>query len=93
MSSPRGDCDLESLSLPSEDDYVRAYCARRGLIEVPNLDFYIAVCMFRLAAIFHGIRGRVARGTALSPQARKYAAEVEGMAKAAWAQAQRAECE
>lgn len=83
--------DLQALGLPSEADYVRAYCARRGLAELPNLDFYLAFCMFRLAAIFHGIRGRVARGTAVSPQAKKYAAEVEAMAKAAWAQAERAE--
>jgi aminoglycoside phosphotransferase (APT) family kinase protein len=84
-------CDLGALGLPSEGDYVRAYCARRGLADLPHLDFYMAFCMFRLAAIFHGIRGRVARGTAVSPQAQKYAAEVEGMAQAAWAQAERAE--
>ncbi len=84
-------CDLEALGVPSEEAYVRAYCDRRGLKGVPNLDFYMAFCMFRLAAIFHGIRGRVARGTAVSPQAQKYAAEVEAMAKAAWAQAERAE--
>ena len=82
--------DLSALGIPSESDYVRAYCERRGLSDVPHLDFYIAFCMFRLAAIFHGIRGRVARGTAVSPQAKRYAAEVEGMAKAAWEQAKRA---
>jgi aminoglycoside phosphotransferase (APT) family kinase protein len=83
-------CDLEALGIPSEEAYVRAYCERRGLKSLPSLDFYLAFCMFRLAAIFHGIRGRVARGTAVSPQAKKYAAEVEGMAQAAWAQARRA---
>ena len=29
--------------------------------------------MFRLAGIFHGIRSRVVRGTAVSAQARRYA--------------------
>lgn len=82
-------CDVTALGLPSEESYVRAYCDRRDLVNVPHLDFYVAFCMFRLAAIFHGIRGRVARGTAVSPQAQKYAAEVEGMAAAAWAQAER----
>ena len=81
--------DLAALGIPFEDDYVRAYCARRGLASIPGLDFYMAFCMFRLAAIFHGIRGRVARGTAVSPQAKKYATEVEGMARAAWTQAER----
>jgi aminoglycoside phosphotransferase (APT) family kinase protein len=83
-------CDLEALGIPSEEACVRAYCDRRGIPGVPHLDFYMAFCMFRLAAIFHGIRGRVARGTAVSPQAKKYAAEVESMARAAWAQAERA---
>lgn len=82
--------DTMALGVPAESEYVQAYCRRRGLPGMDNLDFYLAFCMFRLAAIFHGIRGRVVRGTAVSPQARKYAAEVEGMAELAWAQAQRA---
>lgn len=83
--------DLAALGLPAESAYVQAYCARRGIAGIPNLDFYLSFCMFRLAAIFHGIRGRFVRGTAVSPQAQKYAAEVEGMAAAAWAQALRAQ--
>lgn len=82
--------DTAALAVPSESEYAQAYCRRRKLPGIDNLDFYLAFCMFRLAAIFHGIRGRVVRGTAVSPQARKYAAEVEGMADLAWAQAQRA---
>ncbi len=82
--------DVTALGLPSEHEYVGAYCRRRGIAAVPDLDFYLAFCMFRLAAIFHGIRGRVARGTAVSPQARRYAAQVAGMAALAWQQAQRA---
>jgi aminoglycoside phosphotransferase (APT) family kinase protein len=82
--------DVAALGLPSEHEYVGAYCRRRGIASLPDLDFHLAFCMFRLAAIFHGIRGRVARGTAVSPQARRYAAEVEGMAALAWQQAQRA---
>lgn len=83
--------DLAAMGLPSEQEYVRAYCRRRGLPGIAHLDYYLTYCMFRLAAIFHGIRGRVVRGTAVSPQARKYAAEVEGMASVAWAQALRTE--
>jgi aminoglycoside phosphotransferase (APT) family kinase protein len=79
--------DVAALGLPSEAEYVAAYCRRRGLATLPHLDFYLAFCMFRLAAIFHGIRGRVVRGTAVSPQAQRYAAEVAGMAELAWRQA------
>jgi aminoglycoside phosphotransferase (APT) family kinase protein len=75
---------------PSEADYVATYCRRTGREGIPNLDFYIAFNMFRLAAIFHGIKGRLARGTAASAHAREYAAGVGGMAELGWAQARRA---
>jgi aminoglycoside phosphotransferase (APT) family kinase protein len=82
--------DTDALGVPSEADYVAAYCSRTGRAEIAHLDFYVAFNMFRLAAIFHGIRGRLARGTAASAQAREYAAGVEWMAKMGWAQVQRA---
>ena len=80
--------DLAALGLPREDEYVSWYCERRGIAEVPHLDFYLTFCLFRLAGIFHGIRARVTRGTAASAQARKYAAEVEKIAELGWLQAQ-----
>lgn len=61
--------DLAALNLPSERDYVAAYCARTGRAEIPNYAFYIVFNFFRMAAIFHGIKGRVIRGTASSAQA------------------------
>lgn len=78
--------DLAALNIPSEREYVEAYCRRTGRADIPNLDFYIAFCMFRLAGIFHGIRGRVVRGTAVSARAREYAQHVETVADLAWAQ-------
>jgi aminoglycoside phosphotransferase (APT) family kinase protein len=82
--------DIDALGIPSEADYVAAYCSRTGRADIAHLDFYVAFNMFRLAAIFHGIKGRLARGTAASAQAREYAAGVEWMAEMAWAQVQRA---
>jgi aminoglycoside phosphotransferase (APT) family kinase protein len=61
--------DLERLNLPAESEYVAAYCRRTGREAIPHYGFYIAFNLFRLAAIFHGIRGRVIRGTAASAQA------------------------
>jgi hypothetical protein len=46
--------------------------------------------MFRLAGIFHGIRSRVVRGTAVNARAREYATFTDSLAELAWAQAQRA---
>lgn len=80
--------DLAALGLPTEREYVAAYCARRGLSELPSLEYYLAFCMFRLAGICHGIAGRVQRGTAVSPEARKYAAQAAPLAELAWQTAQ-----
>jgi len=65
--------DLDALNVPSEQAYIAAYCRRTGREEIPNWPFYIAFNFFRLAAIFHGIKGRVIRGTAASAHARERA--------------------
>lgn len=62
--------DLQALNLPSEAEYVEGYRRRRGLKAVSDLDFYVAFNLFRLSAIFHGIKARIARGTASSAHAR-----------------------
>ena len=63
--------DVAALGLPSEDEYLAAYCRRRGMDGMPGYDFYVAFNFFRLAAILHGIKGRVLRGTAsVGPGAR-----------------------
>jgi aminoglycoside phosphotransferase (APT) family kinase protein len=87
------DADLAALNIPTEADYVRRYCAGTG--RAPDdvaaiMDFCIAYNMFRLAAIVHGIRGRVARGTASNPHAKAMAQTVEPLAERAWEQALKA---
>ena len=81
--------DLVTLGIPTEDESVATYCRLTGRDGLPDLDFYLAFSLFRLAGIFHGIRGRVLRGTAVSARARDYAALTEAMAELAWAQARR----
>ncbi len=79
--------DLAKLQIPPEDEYVEAYCRRTGRQGIAHLDFYMAFNMFRLAAIFHGIKGRLARGTAASAHAQEYARGVGWMAELGWHQA------
>lgn len=81
--------DLRALNIPTEAEYVAAYCRRTGRDEIADLDFYVCFTMFRLAAIFHGIKGRAARGTASSARAQDYAAGVGWLAELAWRQTQR----
>jgi aminoglycoside phosphotransferase (APT) family kinase protein len=85
-----GGADLEALNIPSEKDYLAAYCQRTGQAEMPGYDFYIAFNFFRLAAIFHGIKGRVIRGTASSKQATKRVAVLPELMELAWHQAKKA---
>ncbi|WP_221796757.1 phosphotransferase [Aquisediminimonas sediminicola] len=82
--------DLEALNIPSEEEYLGAYCRRTGRAAMPAYDFYIAFNFFRLAAIFHGIKGRAIRGTAASAQAKERAASFPELARIAWEQAVRA---
>ncbi|SFR88401.1 phosphotransferase [Sphingomonas jatrophae] len=78
--------DIRRLGIPTEEEYVGAYCRRTGREGVPDLDFYIAFNFFRLAAIFHGIKGRVLRGTAASAQARARVAVLPELMALAWSQ-------
>jgi len=79
--------DISGLNIPSEADYVAAYCARTGRDGIPDLDFYMAFNLFRLAGIVHGIKGRVVRGTATSAHASQMAGSLDMLAELGWAQA------
>jgi aminoglycoside phosphotransferase (APT) family kinase protein len=82
-----GGADLAALNLPTEADYLAAYCRRTGRSGMPGYGFYLAFNFFRLAAIFHGIKGRVLRGAAASAQAAERAEAFPELARLAWAQA------
>jgi aminoglycoside phosphotransferase (APT) family kinase protein len=56
--------DWRSLGIPDEQEQVRRYCALRGLDGVPHWDFYIAINIFKLAAIAQGAYKRAVDGIA-----------------------------
>jgi aminoglycoside phosphotransferase (APT) family kinase protein len=78
--------DLRALNIPSEAEYIAAYCRRTGRAGIADYGFYLAFNFFRLAAIFHGIKGRVARGTAASAQAAERVRVLPELAELAWRQ-------
>jgi aminoglycoside phosphotransferase (APT) family kinase protein len=82
--------DLSALNIPSAEAYVAAYCQRTGRDGVPDLAFYLAYNMFRLAAITHGIQGRVVKGTASSEHARQMGQATPILANLAWSWAEKA---
>ena len=82
--------NIDALGLPCEEKYLERYCERRGLSGMPHYNYYIAFGFFRIAAILHGIKGRVIRGTAASAQAKERARRFPDLAALAWEQARRA---
>ena len=89
-----GGLDVQSLGIPSEDEYIRRYCARTGLTTPDALkadwNFYLAYNLFRIAAILQGIAKRVEAGTASSAQAVSSGAGAKPLAQLAWSFAQKA---
>jgi aminoglycoside phosphotransferase (APT) family kinase protein len=82
--------DLPGLGIPSEEDYVAAYCRRTGREGIPAFDYLMVFNMFRLAAIIHGIKGRLVRGSASSAHAEATVQALEPLAALAWSEAQKA---
>lgn len=72
--------DLKSLNIPTEEEYIAAYCRRTGIKEIKNWNYYMAFNLFRVSAIVFGIMGRVKDGTAASQQARETSALAEPLA-------------
>jgi aminoglycoside phosphotransferase (APT) family kinase protein len=66
-----GGIDRAALGLPSEEDYVAAYCRRRGLNGIGNWSFFLAFSFFRLAAICQGVYRRALDGNASNPEKAK----------------------
>ena len=77
--------------VPDEQAYLAAYCARTGRDAMPDYGYYLAFNFFRLAAIFHGIKARVIRGTASSANAAERAKAFPALAEIAWSLANSAQ--
>ena len=61
--------DLKAMGIPSEEEFVAAYCKRVGRASVPDLMFFVAFSFFRGAAISQGIAMRAKLGNASGPDA------------------------
>lgn len=81
--------DCRSLGIPTEAEYVAAYCKRTGRTRIEHWDFYLAYNMFRLAAILQGIMKRVVDGTAANQAAEDSGRRAGFLATEGWAIAQR----
>lgn len=84
------DRDLLTLGISGEEDYVSTYCAMTGRSGIPGLDRYVVLNLFRMAAIIHGIKGRMIRGNASSASADKMVVHMDLLAATARAITERA---
>ena len=76
--------DHKKLGIPSVEDACAQYCALTGRSSIPDLDWYFAFNMFRIAAILQGIAGRLRDGTAASTMATETVKRIVPLAEAAW---------
>ena len=91
-SDPRGTLagrDLAALGIPTETAYAARYFERTGITAPPDLGYYRAFNLFRVAAIIQGIVGRARDGNANAADAADQVPRVERLAAAAWREAQR----
>ena len=75
--------------VPSEAEFVAAYCRRTGRPGVPDLDYFVVFSLFRLAAIGAGVYRRALDGNAADAGALKVGSQFRALAEAAWALAGR----
>lgn len=84
-----GGVDLRGTGIPTEDQYVAAWCRRTGRARPENFDFYVILSLFRIAAICQGIAKRVEVGTANDPRAAETGKLAAPLAEVAWGMVRR----
>src|SRR6201986_482712 len=83
------EADLKALNIPTQEEAAQLYCDVTGTA-MPDLNWYFAYNLFRLAGITQGIAGRIRDGTAASAKAMESAKRTVPLSKASWAYAQKA---
>ncbi len=79
--------DIASLGIPSEQEYLRDYCAATSRqVDPVEYEFCVIYSMFRLAAILQGILRRAIDGTAANTTAEATGRKALVIADAAWRQ-------
>jgi aminoglycoside phosphotransferase (APT) family kinase protein len=77
-----------SEGIPTEDEFIAAYCRRTGRERIPQWNFYVAFGFFRLASIVQGVYKRGLQGNASSSAALGMKGAVDHTAATGWKVAQ-----
>ncbi len=83
--------DLEALGIPTEREFMAAYCQRMGResLREKEWEYYLAFNMFRLAAILQGVMARALQGNASNQDALEAGRQARPLSEAAWRQVER----
>jgi len=76
--------DLPAHGIPTVQQAVDEYCALTGRPGLPDLDWYFAYNLYRLACIYQGIIGRIRDGTAKRADGGELEARIGALAQASW---------
>jgi aminoglycoside phosphotransferase (APT) family kinase protein len=81
--------DLKALNIPSMEEAAQICCTYTDM-GLPDLNWYFAYNLFRLAGIAQRVAGRIRDGTAANAKAIEPAKSTVPLAKATWECAQKA---
>lgn len=76
--------DLAALGIPTEAEYLAAYCRRTGRAGIPDWPFFMAFAFFRVASICQGVYARALAGNAADAKARAYGEVARVAAETGW---------
>jgi len=76
--------DFAKLGLPTEQEYVAAYCRRTGRDSIAHWNYYLAFSLFRLAAIAQGVYRRGLQGNSSNPDSIRMSRSARERAELAW---------
>lgn len=79
--------DLAAEGLPALDEMINSYCLRTGRDSLPDLQWYFAFGLFRVASILQGVKKRMTLGNASSDRAEAAVARIRPLAEAGWREA------
>lgn len=82
--------DLDSLGIPSIEQYAGMYAMRVGAATISNLEVYIAYNLFRIAAVLQGVAKRLSEDKGDGEQLQMLETQIRSLAALGWNFANRA---
>ena len=80
--------DLQAMGIPEEKEFLRFYCERTGRDKIPHWHFFLALSLFRSAAILQGVYKRALQGNAANRNALEVGRRAGMLAEIGWRLAQ-----